>query len=91
MLSTKTTPTSATTPIAMAMPDKATILALIPVNFIIIKVANTAMGSKLEIIIDARKLKTNTIMTIITINISCERALSRVPIVSLMIPVQYSN
>ena len=88
ILSTKTTPTSATTPIAIAIPDRATILALMPVYFIMIKVASTAIGSKLDIIMDARKLNTRTMITIITIKISCDSDDSKVPIVSLIKPVR---
>ena len=88
ILSTNTTPTSTITPMAIAIPDSATIFASIPVYRISINVANTAIGSILAITTDARKLSTNTMMTIIQINISCERLVSNVPMVSFINPVR---
>ena len=88
MLSTNTTPTSTITPMAMAIPDRATMFASIPVYRININVASTAMGSMLAITTDARRLSTSTIITMIQISISCERLDSSVPIVSLISPVR---
>ena len=51
-------------------------------------VASTAIGSMLAITIEALRLSTSTMMTITQINISWERAVSNVPIVSLISPVR---
>ena len=74
------------TPIAIAIPDKATILASTPIYFMMMKVANTPMGRILDIIIEARRLTIKTITTMIQIKISCDNAVSSVPIVSLINP-----
>ena len=63
------TPTSTIVPIAIAIPDRATMFASTPKNFIAIKTINTATGNKQEINIEARRLKTQIIITKMVINI----------------------
>ena len=69
-------------PIAMAIPDKATILASTPKNFIATNTIKTATGNKPEINIEARKLNTITMITKIVIKISKVKASLSVPNVS---------
>ena len=88
IFSVNTTPTSTITPMAMAMPDKATILASTPNCRMVIKVINTPMGNKLEIRKEARRFNTRTITTRILISSSNVMASSRVPRVSLIRPVR---
>ena len=76
------TPTSTMVPIAMAIPDKATIFASTSNNFMAIKTINTATGNNPEIKIEARKLKTITIITKMVIKISKLKASFKVPNVS---------
>ena len=71
---------------AIAIPDSATMFASTPVYRMMINAAKTAIGNKLEIIAEARRLNTKTITTIIQINISCVNAVSSVPTVSLIKP-----
>ena len=73
---------------AIAIPDKATMLASTPTFRMIIKVDNTANGSMLAIMKEARRLKIRTIITMIQIKTSSVRADSNVPIVSLINPVR---
>jgi len=56
MFSVRMTPTSTIVPIAMAMPDKATMFASTPKNFMLIKTISTATGNRLEIRMDALRL-----------------------------------
>ena len=70
MFSVKMIPTSTITPMAIAIPDNATILASTPVSFIIMNVISTATGSNPEIITEALRLNINTIITIILISTS---------------------
>ena len=88
MFSVNTIPTSTITPMAMAIPERATILASTPNCRMVIKVISTPMGNRLEINRDARKLSTRMITTIMLMRISCESADSSVPRVSLMRPVR---
>ena len=69
-------------PIAMAIPERATILASTPKSFMAINTINTATGNKPEISTDALKLNTITIITKMVINISKVNASFRVPKVS---------
>ena len=84
MFSDRITPTSTIVPMAIAIPDKATILASTLNSFIEIKTIKTAMGSKPEISREALRLKTITIMTNMVIRISKVKASSKVFNVSLM-------
>ena len=86
MFSTKTTPTSIIIPMAIAIPDSATMFASIFIFLIMINVSNTPIGNMLEITIEARRLKTITITTIIDISASKVSADSSVPIVSFIKP-----
>ncbi len=88
MFSVNTMPTSTITPIAMAIPERATMLASTPNWRITIKVISTPTGSRLEIMIEARMFITSTNTTRILMSISCSRANSRVPRVSLISPVR---
>lgn len=72
------------TPIAIAIPDNATIFASIPVYFMRMKVASTAIGNMLAMMTEARRFSTSTIITMIQINISCRSEVSSVPIVSFI-------
>ncbi len=82
MFSVKTTPTSTITPMAIAIPDKATMLASTPKLRITMKVISTPMGSKLDIRNEALRFITRIITTIILMRISSDRASSSVPRVS---------
>ena len=75
-------PTSTITPMAMAIPERATILASTPKYFMVIKVIKTPTGNKTDINMDALKLSTNTITTKILMRISCDNDDSKVPKVS---------
>ena len=88
IFSTSTIPMSTITPMAMAIPDNATILASTPKKCIKIKVISTPNGNNPATITEARRFNTNTIITMILIRISCERADSRVPMVSFINPVR---
>ncbi len=70
------------TPIAIAIPDRATMFASIPMLRITINVNSTPTGNILEITIEALRFNTITITTMIVISISNVRELSSVPIVS---------
>ncbi len=76
------TPTSTIVPIAIAIPDNATIFASTLKNFIAINTIKTATGNNPEIKIDARKLKTIMRITRIVIKISNVKASFNVPNVS---------
>ena len=78
------TPTSTMVPIAIAIPDNATIFASTPKSFIAIKTINTATGNKPDISIEARRLNTIMIITRMVIKISNVKASFSVPNVSLM-------
>jgi hypothetical protein len=71
----------------MAIPERATIFASIPILRITMNVNRTPTGNILEITIDALKFNTSTITTIMVISISRDREFSRVPIVSWINPV----
>ena len=86
MFSVNTIPTSTMTPMAMAIPDRATILASIEKNFIRMKVISTPMGRRLEIRKEALRFITSTITTRMLIKISWDRADSSVPSVSRISP-----
>lgn len=86
IFSTKTTPISIIIPIAIAIPDRATMFASILRYRIRIKVESTAIGKILEIIIEALRLNINTITTIMLMRISKVRAVSSVPMVSFINP-----
>ena len=66
----------------MAIPDKATMFASIPILRITMNVKRTPTGKILEMTIDALRFKTKTITTIMVISISSVSELSSVPIVS---------
>ncbi len=82
VFSTNTTPTSTMIPMAIAIPDSATILACIPAYRMMIKVAKTPTGKILEITTEALRFKTKTITTMMAISVSCVSEVSSVPIVS---------
>ncbi len=81
-------PTSTITPMAIAIPERATILASTPNWRIVIKVISTPIGNKLDIKKEALKLNTKTMTTNILISNSNEMASSRVPRVSFIKPVR---
>ncbi len=82
IFSERITPTSTMVPIAMAIPERATILASTPKSFMEINTISTATGSNPEISTEARRLNTITIITRTVISISSVRASLRVPSVS---------
>ena len=84
MFSERITPTSTIVPIAIAIPESATILASTPKSFIAINTINTATGSNPEIRTEARRLNTIMMITKMVINISKVNASLSVPNVSLM-------
>jgi len=84
MFSVSTTPISTIVPMAMAIPESATILASTPNNFILINTSSTATGNKLEIKSEALMLNTMTTTTKMVIRISRVRASCSVARVSLM-------
>ncbi len=71
-------------PIAMAIPDKATIFASTPKYFMAMKVMSTAMGSMAEIRKEVRRFITIITITMIVMSICSVRASSSVPNVSEM-------
>ena len=81
-------PMSTITPMAMAIPDNATIFASIPKKRIKINVIKTPKGNNPATITEALMFRTSTIITMMLIRISCERAYSSVPIVSFINPVR---
>ena len=82
IFSDRITPTSTIVPMAMAIPDSATMFASTLKSFIAIKTINTATGNNPEINIEARKLKTMIMITKMVIRISKLRASLSVPRVS---------
>ena len=82
MFSERITPTSTIVPIAIAIPDNATIFASTPKSFIAINTIKTATGNRPEINTEARKLNTIIIITKMVINISNVKASLSVPKVS---------
>ncbi|CAI8160282.1 MAG: Uncharacterised protein [Formosa sp. Hel3_A1_48] len=76
------TPTSTIVPIAIAIPDNATILASTPKSFIAINTIKTATGKSPEISMEARRLNTIMIITRMVIKISKVNASLSVPKVS---------
>ena len=69
-------------PIAIAIPDSATILASTPKTFIAIKQISIARGSSALINTELLRCNTRTITTIIVTSISSVRAVLNVPNVS---------
>ena len=67
---------------AMAMPERATILASTPTIFITMKVQMTAKGSVAAMTAEARRFITRISTTMIQISTSWVRASSKVPMVS---------
>ncbi len=88
IFSVKTTPTSTITPIAIAIPERATIFASTPKRRITINVIKTPIGKRLDIKNDARRFITKSKTTIMLIRISSVNASSSVPSVSLIKPVR---
>ena len=72
------------TPIASQYLTMQQYLPSIPVYFMRMKVASTAIGNMLAMMTEARRFSTSTIITMIQINISCESEVSSVPIVSFI-------
>ncbi len=75
-------PISTIVPIAMAMPERATMFASTPKSFIAMKHISTASGSTAEIKIELRRCMTITITTMIVTRISSTSAVLSVPRVS---------
>ena len=75
-------PKSTIVPMAIAIPDSATILASTPKYRMAIKTIKTARGNRLVISKDALTLNTIMITTKMVINISSDKASSSVPKVS---------
>ena len=88
MFSERTTPISTMVPMAMAMPERATIFASTAKILMAMKHISTARGSSPEMSAALRKWATITRMTATVTRISSSRALSRVPRVSWMSPVR---
>ena len=84
IFSTSTMPISTITPIAIAIPDKATMFASTPLNLIRMNVIRTPIGSSPATISDALRFITRIIMTMMLIRISCDNADPRVPMVSFI-------
>ena len=82
MFSVTMIPISTIVPIAMAMPERATMLASTPKTFIATKQSKTARGSNPEIRIELLRCIIITSTTMMVISISRERAERRVPRVS---------
>ncbi len=82
MFSTSTMAMSTIVPIAMAIPDKATILAVTSMYFMAMKVMSTAMGRTPDIRAEALRFITIISTTMIVIRICSDKASSSVPIVS---------
>ncbi len=75
MFSQITIPISTIVPMAIAIPDRATMLASTPNVFIAMKHINTASGSRPLISTELRRCRTITITTTMVTNISSVRAL----------------
>ena len=84
IFSVKTTPTSTITPMDMAIPDRATMLASTPNCLIAMKAISTPTGSKLDIRKEALRFNTRTMTTRMLISSSRDMASSSVPRVSLI-------
>ena len=84
IFSDRMTPTSTIVPMAIAIPDNATILASIPNAFMAINTINTASGNNPEIKIEALRLNTIMMITSMVIKISRASASFKVPKVSLI-------
>ena len=82
IFSDRITPTSTMVPIAIAIPERATIFASTPKSFMAIKTIKTATGNKPEIKMEARRLNTIMMITKMVINISNVNASLSVPNVS---------
>ena len=82
------TPTSTIVPIAIAIPESATILASMLNSFMATKTIKTATGNNPEIKMEALKLKTIIIITKMVINISNVNASLRVSKVSTISSVR---
>ena len=82
MFSQTMIPISTIVPMAMAMPDSATMFASTPNSFIAMKHIRTASGSTAEIKIELRRCMTITITTMIVTRISSTSAVFSVPSVS---------
>ena len=88
MFSEITMPTSTMVPIAMAIPERATMLASTRKVFIATKVIPMARGSSPAISSELRRWRTRTATTTIVTRISSESAELSVPRVSRMRPVR---
>ena len=84
IFSERITPTSTMVPMAMAIPESATILASTPNSFMEMNTINTATGNRPEIRIEALRLNTMTTITKMVIRISRVSASFKVPNVSWM-------
>ena len=84
MFSDKIIPKSTIVPMAIAIPESATIFASTANNFIAIKTMRTATGNKPETTIDILRLRSITRTTKIAINISKYKAELSVPSVLLI-------
>ena len=81
-----TMPISTIVPMAMAMPERATMLASMPKTFIAAKQASTASGNSPETNTAPRKFITSASTTITVTSTSSLRARSSVPSVSSIKP-----
>ena len=81
-----TMPISTMVPMAMAMPERATILASTPKTFMAAKQASTASGNSPETSAAPRRFSTSTSTTITVTKTSSLRARSSVPKVSSIKP-----
>ena len=68
--SMNTTPTSTITPMAIAIPLRATMLASTPVSFMMMNVLSTAKGNMTDITIEALRLTTRISTTMIQMSTS---------------------
>jgi hypothetical protein len=84
IFSERITPTSTIVPMAIAIPERATILASTLNSFMLINTIKTATGNNPEISIEALKLNTIIIITNMVISISRVSASFKVPIVSFI-------
>ena len=88
MFSTRITPMSTMVPMAMAMPERATMLASTPTRFMTTNTISTASGSTSETSSPPRRLPIIISTTMTVIRICRTRASLRVPRVSSMSPVR---
>ncbi len=82
LFSQMTIPISTMVPMAMAIPERATMLASTPNSFMAIKQTRTASGSMELINMELLRFTTRTITTMMVTSISSVRAVSSVPSVS---------